>query len=196
MNHIADITQLVLRERQGRDRLWWDQMAACYHPTSTVSLSWFSGSGADFVKGSRAMSEGGTRPVHRLSPPVVHLQHDRAVVELPAAIELRFDLAGVEADLTSCARLLYRTQRSTTGWLISALTCIYERDTLTPALPGTTLPVDADRLRSFRSPNRCLAYQLSLGGHTAGDELYGDDQPDRVNDLYSAAFEWLRGSDA
>jgi len=63
-------------------------------------------------------------------------------------------------------------------------------------MPGSTLPIDAERLRSFRSPYRCLAYQLSLGGHTAGDELYGDDQPDRVNDLYSAAFEWLRGSGA
>jgi len=193
MNDIADITQLVLRERQGRDRLWWDQMAACYHPSSTVSLSWFTGSGADFVKESRKMSESGTRPVHRLSPPVVHLQADRAVVEVPAAIELRFDLAGVEADLTSYTRLIYRAQRSETGWLIGAFTCIYERDTLTPALPEATLPIDTVRLRSFRRPYRCLAYQLSLGGHTAGEDLYGDDQRDRVDELYSVAFEWLRG---
>ncbi len=37
---IAVITQVVLGERQGRDRGWWDQMAAAYWLDSTVRLSW------------------------------------------------------------------------------------------------------------------------------------------------------------
>ncbi|MDT5068745.1 MAG: hypothetical protein QOK02_4900, partial [Mycobacterium sp.] len=27
---VADVVQLIAHEREGRDRGWWDQMAACY----------------------------------------------------------------------------------------------------------------------------------------------------------------------
>ncbi len=162
----AEITQLVLRERQGRDRGWWEQMAACYHAQSMVAPS-------------------------RWSPPVVQVNGDRAVVEAPATIELRTSLDGVEADLVSYARLLYRIQRHAATWQIHELTCIYERDTLTPAVSGTVLNVEPERLKQFRAPYRYLGYQLALTGRTVGDDLYGDDYPDRVTDLYRSAFDWL-----
>ncbi|SEF20041.1 hypothetical protein SAMN05421837_101204 [Amycolatopsis pretoriensis] len=31
--------EVVLRERQGRDRGWWDRMRACYAPDAAVRLS-------------------------------------------------------------------------------------------------------------------------------------------------------------
>ena len=49
MDDVTEITQLVLRERQGRDRGWWAQMADCFHPDSRVTLSWFDGPGSEFV---------------------------------------------------------------------------------------------------------------------------------------------------
>jgi hypothetical protein len=48
MNDIDRIT-LVLHARQGRDRAWWKQMSAAFLPTSTVNLSWSSGSAPDFA---------------------------------------------------------------------------------------------------------------------------------------------------
>ena len=191
MSDIDVITQLVLHERQGRDRGWWEQMGACFHPDSSVSLSWFSGSGPDFVARSRAMSESGLRPLHRLSPPVVHVSGQRGFVEVPASIEVRFPISGVEADLISYSRLLYRVEHHADGWRILSLTAVYERDTLAPAVPGTTLDVDVERFRRFRKPYRCLAYHISLRGQSAGDDLYGDDQPDRVNALYNEHRNWL-----
>ena len=48
-NDIDQITQLVLHERQGRDRGWWKRMSAAFLPTSTVNLGWSSGSAPDFA---------------------------------------------------------------------------------------------------------------------------------------------------
>lgn len=193
MSDISEITQLVLHERQGRDRGWWEQMLACFHPDSIVTVSWFRGDAAEFVAGSRATFQRGIRPTHRLSPPTVHLNGgSRALVELPAAIEVRDVFEGVDADLASYTRLLYRVERIDTDWKIKALTCIYERDTLVAVVPGTPINLDRERLAKFRRPYRYLAYHLSSAGHTVGQDLYGDDQPDRVNALYAETFEWLR----
>ena len=191
MDAITDVTQLVLRERQSRDRGWWTQMAACFHPDSRVTLSWFDGPGSEFVARSRKMSEDGLRMVHRASPPVVHLHEDRAVLELPLAVERRFLLGGVEADLSSFTRLLYRLERRAADWKILSMNAIYERDTLVPAVPGTTLDIDRETIAGFRAPYRFVAYDISLGGRSMTSDLYGDDQPERVDALYRAAFDWL-----
>ena len=87
MNDVTEITQVVLRERQGRDRGWWAQMAECFHPDSRVTLSWFDGPGAEFVSRSQKMSEMGIRILHRPSPPAVHVNGDKAVLELPISVE-------------------------------------------------------------------------------------------------------------
>ncbi len=191
MDDVTEITQVVLRERQGRDRGWWRQMAECFHPDSRVTLSWFDGPGAEFVARSEAMSASGLRMVHRPSPPVVHLHEAKAVLELPLAVERRFLLGGVEADLCSFTRLLYQLECRETGWKILFMNAIYERDTLAPAIPGTALDIDREAIAGFRAPYRFVAYDISLGGRAMTSDLYGDDQPERVEALYRTAFGWL-----
>ena len=46
MDVVTEISQLVLRERQGRDRGWWDQIRSCLAEDASVRLSWFRGSEA------------------------------------------------------------------------------------------------------------------------------------------------------
>ena len=167
-------------------------MKACFHPDSHVLLSWFNGTGFDFTDRSKMMSESGFRPTHRPSPPVVHLQGDRAVLELPIAVEARVPLNGIETDLTSYTRLLYQVECHDQQWKIMVLNCIYERDTILPAMPGTTLSLDLELLAKFRPSYRCVAYHIATGGRTMMDDLYGDDQPDRVKALYESAFAWMR----
>ncbi len=191
MSDVVEIEQLILKERQGRDRGWWEQMGSCFHPDSLVNLSWIRGTGAEFTALSRKLSESGTRPLHRLSPPVVHLNGQKGLVELPAAIEVRFVHQGVEADLVSYSRLIYRVERRDTGWKVLNLDAIYERDTLVPAVPGTDLNVRPDDFASFRPSYRYLAFHLSLRGVSPRDDLLGDDRPEAVEALYKAAFEWL-----
>jgi hypothetical protein len=190
------VTQLVLRERQSRDRGWWDDMADCFMPNSVVDMSWFTGSGAEFVARSRGMSGGGWggMSVHRLSPPAVRLLGDRALAELPIVIEFRIDVDGVEADLLACARSQYRAERVDEVWRIARITSIYEKDTLTPSVPGTRLDIDPAEFADFRCSYRCLAWRENRLGRPLRSDLLGDDQPEPVARQYEAEAAWLAGS--
>jgi hypothetical protein len=190
---ITEITQLVLHERQGRDRGWWDQMRSCFADDATVRLSWFRGSGTDFVAESEKMAGRGDAAVHRLSPPVVHHRDERALVELSAVIEMRTTLDGTEVDLASAARLYYRVERRDGRWLLVSLDPVYERDTLSAAHPGVQLAVGPQDVAAYRPSYRFLSYVFSRRGYTVGDDLYGDDRPHQATRFYNDAHAWLNG---
>ncbi len=191
---IDDVTQLVLRERQCRDRGWWDQMADCFADDSTVHMSWFTGSGAEFVEESSRMSGRGDHAVHRLSPPAIRVEGDRALAELSLTVEFRVNIGGIEADLASHARSQYRAQRTDGSWRIVRITSIYERDTLIPSVPGTRLEIDPQELTTYRPSYRCLAWYLSRNGYHVGADLLGDDQPEAVARQYEDEDTWLAES--
>lgn len=185
------VTQLVLRERQSRDRGWWDEMRACYAEDSVVDISWIKGSGADFVQQTIDTSKNGVWGRHRFSPPAVRVHGTRAWAELPIAIEFRIDVDGVEADLISYARSQYRCSSIDGEWQIVRMETIYERDTLAASVPGTRLDLRADDFTSFRPAFRCLAWYLHRDGKTMGTDLPGDDRPDTANRVYDDILAWL-----
>ncbi|MEU0227261.1 nuclear transport factor 2 family protein [Streptomyces sp. NPDC006284] len=191
MNDVTAVAQLVLHERQARDRLWWDAMRECFAPDATVRISWFQGSGHEFVERSERMAGNGDRSIHRLGPPVVDVRGDRAVVELPAVIELVTTVAGVEVVLSSFARLLYRAVKLDERWKIVRLDPIYERDALSPSLPGAELRVAPDDVQGYRQPYRFLAYVLEQRGYGIAQDLFGDDRPEEVAELYRDSHGWL-----
>ena len=186
------VAHVVLRERQARDRGWWDHLRTSFHPDAPVFLSWLDGTATQFVDGSKAMSESGLRPLHRLAPPVVRVVEQRAVVELGASVAVTVEIHGVEADLVSYSRLLYQADQLYVQWKIASLTAIYEADTLTPAMPGSALWIDLDAIDLLRKPYRFLAYHQHLRGGTVPDDMYGDDRPDEVSALYEHLHAWLR----
>lgn len=190
-----DVAQLVLRERQSRDRGWYEGMAACFAEDSVVEMSWFSGSGAGFVQATRDMAGRGDLAVHRLSPPTVRIDQDRALVELPLVIERRIDVDGVEADIASACRSQYRARYDVDGvWRIVRITSIYEKDSLTPALPNTRLDIDPQVLAAYRPSYRCLAWDLNRKGYQVGDDHLGDDRPEAVQAQYRDEMTWLHES--
>lgn len=191
VSDVVTLTQLVLHERQGRDLSRWQQMRECLAPDARIALSWFQGTGAEFIAASEAMVAGGTQATHRLGPAVVDVEGDRALIEIPAAIELRDELDGVLIDLASYARLLYRAERRDGRWWLTALDPIYTRDTIQPVVPGTSVHVDPKRLADFRPPYQLLAYCLTLKGFPVADHLYGEDRPEGVAKLYDEAHAWL-----
>jgi hypothetical protein len=189
----ADIianTQLVLHEREGRDRGWWHQMRDCWELDGEVRVAWFQGAAADFINRSKKMAESGDLSRHRLAPPVVHVNGERAVVEVGAAIDSRFMLHGIEVDLVVYTRLLYRTERREGRWHIARLDCIYERDTLTPTMPASQIVLDALALAKLRPSYRMGAYVFGQRGYTVNQQLPGDDRPEQVAALYRDAFRW------
>ncbi|GAA2689416.1 nuclear transport factor 2 family protein [Streptomyces lunalinharesii] len=191
MDDVTEVSQLILHERRSRDRGWWSHMRKCLAVDAAIRLSWFRGSGADFVAASREMAARGDSAAHTLGPPAVDVLGARAVVEVAAAIHMRSELDGVEVDLTSHTRLLYRAERRTGRWVIVSLDPIYERDNLLPSVPGTHLEIDPDALARARPTYRMLTHLLNARGYPIADDLYGDDRPAPVQRLYRSLFDWL-----
>lgn len=169
-------------------------MADCFATDSTVNVSWFNGSGAGFVRESRRMASGGGwggLSVHRLSPPVVHIDGDRALAELPLIIEFRIKIDSVEADLASFCRSQYRAEKIDRAWRIVSITSAYEKDTLTASVPGTTLDINPHQFAGYRPSCRCLAWFWGRRGAELRSDLLGDDEPDAVQQQYEAEAAWL-----
>ncbi|MCP9272509.1 nuclear transport factor 2 family protein [Mycolicibacterium arenosum] len=188
---VADLVQVIAHEREGRDRGWWDQMAGSYHVESRVRSMWFTGTGQEFATASRGMAARGDHARHRLSVPSVHLRGERAVVTMPMAIELRIELHGVEADLISYARGVYRMERREGRFRICDLSTIYERDTLTPVEPGDAIAIDRTRWATLPASYRMLAYYFGIRGYDVDPDMPGDDRPESAGALIAEAFDWL-----
>jgi hypothetical protein len=133
----------------------------------------------------------GDRAVHRLSPPVVDVVGDRAVIELPMIVEFRVDIDGTEADLASFGRGQFRAERRDGRWLLVRFTSVYERDTLLAARAGERLEVDPAQLAPFRPAYRNLAWYLGRRGHHITADLLGDDELENVARHYEAEQAWL-----
>ena len=186
-----EVAHVVLLERSGRDRARWKQMHDQFHEQSTVSLSWFTGSGPEFVAASERMHAAGDHPLHRLGPPVVRLHGDRALVEISATIGMSVEVDNTAAFLASDARLNYRLVRADGVWGVFSIDAIYERDTLTPSVPGESIQVEAESLRGLRPSYALLALVLSKRGYAVRNDLLGDDLPDDVQRFYDDGDQWL-----
>ncbi|MFK4122396.1 nuclear transport factor 2 family protein [Streptomyces longwoodensis] len=188
------VAQIVLRERQSRDRGWWEQMAETYWADSRVRLSWYDGDGPGFVSGSRAMTESGLVTTHQMFAPVVHVRADKAYVEAPTAIRSVTVADGVRGELVVCSRLNYRLQRRQGQWRILSLDPVYESTTLTACVPAEQINVSADELAGFRSSYAILAWDIARRGGTMSADLLGDDEPASVAAFYSSVWKWLQSS--
>jgi hypothetical protein len=189
---IAAITQLILRERESRDLGRWETMRACFWPDSLVRVSWFQGSGPDFVTGSMDMARRGVPAKHRLAPILVRLAGDRAVASLVGIIDLLVKLRGVEATLSTHARFLYRAERRAGEWRIFGFDAIYMRDELTPCIPGEQIVIDPAEVKVFRPSYRMLSYYLKSQNFTINLELAGEDRPDLIDALQRELFGWAK----
>jgi hypothetical protein len=124
-----------------------------------------------------------------VGPPTIHVNGERALAELQLIIEWRIDVHGIEADLASAYRSQYRARRDVDGiWRIVAITSIYEKDTLTPVLPG---PAPA-QLAAYRPSYRFLSWFLTRQGYSVAHDELGDDEPERVAAQYRSEFAWLQ----
>lgn len=194
--HIGEVTQAVLAERQNRDRGWWERWAESFTDDAFINMSWIDDSAREFVRRTKALSSRKMWGHHRLCPPTVHVGDARAIAELPLGIEFHIDVNGVEADLTSYCRSQYRLRHEHGKWKIAGITSIYERDIIVAAIPGTQLLIDPAEFAPFRKSYRCLAWYHDRAGRTIQRELPGDDRPDLVEAVYDAEWAWLsQGAD-
>jgi len=187
---VSAVSQLVLRERVSRDLGLWEQMRDCFHDDSVVRISWFSGSGPEFVRRSIEMAERSVQASHRLGPILVTLAGDRAIAQLALTVDIPFILNGIEVMMSSHTRLLLRAERRESVWRISGFDAIYLRDEITPAIPGQTVVIDPEKLKAFRPTYRLLSYCLSSQGFPVRNDLVGVDHPDLVDALVCEIYGW------
>jgi SnoaL-like domain len=186
------ITQLILRERESRDLGLWDDMRQCFFNDSVVRLSWFRGSGPDFVTGSIDMARRKIFARHRLSPVRVVLSGDRAIARVVAIIDLPVQIRGVEMTLSTYSRFVYRVERRDGTWGVVAFDAIYMRDELTASIPGRAIAIDLDEVRRFRPSYRMLSYYLASQGYDVDSNLPGEDRPELVTALTKEINDWAR----
>jgi hypothetical protein len=184
------ISQLILRERESRDLWRWETMRECFWPESLVRVSWFRGSGPDFVTGSIEMARRGIPAKHRLAPILVRLAGDRAVATLHGIIDLPVVLHGVGATLSTHSRFLYRAEKRDGRWGLMGFDAIYMRDELTPDLPGQTISINPAEVKDFRKSYRLLSYYLHSQGYKVDSSLPGEDLPEAVQMLNGEIFGW------
>lgn len=188
---IAAVTQVVLYEREARDRGWWGQMRATYWPEAEVNLMWHQGSASDFIARSAALFDAGARPLHHMYSPVVHVSGARAHVEAPTVTWTTWDIDGTSGNLNTHMRLNYQLERRGVEWRIVRFDCVYEYATLTPAVPGESIVVPADELAGFRSSYAILGWhQVRRGVAVDGDQL-GADRPEQLDEFYASTRDWL-----
>jgi hypothetical protein len=187
---VTELTQLIVTERESRDLGEWARMRDCFHADALIRISWITGDADAFVAGSIDMAQRGVRAKHRLGPIRVHLGGDRAVASLTGIIDIPSQVDGIDAQLSSHARFLYRAERRDGRWRLSGFDGVYRRDELVPTVPGQVLKIDPAALATFRPSYRLLSYVLSRNGYAVNGELPGEDEPARVAALEDELFGW------
>ncbi len=137
------------------------------------------------------MARRGVLASHRLGPPAVRLNGDRATAAFIGAIDIPATVKGVEAYLSSYARFLYRAERREGRWGVVRFEAIYMRDELVPAVPGERLAIAADEVAGYRRSYRLLSYLLASQGYAVNHELPGEDRPETVAAILHDADAWL-----
>ena len=188
----VEIADLIIRERVSRDFGRWDDMRACYAAESTVDISWFKGSGFEFVDASRSMANKGAGSFHKIEPCLIDIKGDRATVDVGVTIYLQTMIDGIEASLVSHGRMLFRVKRAENArWYIDHVTGIYVADSLQAAIPGAVIQIDPERLSNYRIPYRFLSYVLHSMGRPASQDLPGIDRPESIAAIREVNEAWL-----
>lgn len=182
------VKELIEFERFCRDNSQWDEMRKCFAADSKITVSWFQGTGAEFVDASIKME---SYAPHKIYKTLVWLSNDKAVSITMATVQCRSDLDGHTVELRSDVKLLYRTQKIDGVWYIISMDGIYEKDSLIPVSPGGNISVPTEEISKYRSSYANLTYVFKKQGYDIDNNLPGIDRPETVNKLYQEAEDWL-----
>ena len=185
--------EIVQTERAARDQAQWARMLSCYHPDSLVDISWFQGTGPQFVAASERVYAAGARSLHQMGPTLARVRGDRALAETGCAIMLHGAVGGVAVTVTSHSRLYERLERRGGRWRLSGLRIAYQHDAMTPLDPSNRLTLDKGRLAAYRASYRFLSYLLAESGEAPNPALAGADHPETVAALLDADDTWFQG---
>jgi len=184
----ANIIELIQFERFCRDNAQWEEMKKCFTADSKVTVSWFQGTGVEFVDASSKMK---SYAPHKLNNTLVWINDNKAVSLTMATIQCRSEISGQPVELQSDVKLLYRTEKIDGTWYVVSMDGIYEKDALVPVYPNNDIVVPMEEISKFRTSYANLSYTFSIQGYEIDQSLPGIDAPETVTKLYKVAEIWL-----
>ena len=189
------IRELVENWAVWRDAGDWERFRTVWHEDGWMSATWFQGPAAEFIRVSREGWDKGVSILHFLGGSSVDVQGDRAIAQTKMTISQRAAVHGVACDVVCTGRFYDFLQRRGDGWLLVLRQPIYEKDRLDPLDPAATLALDANKLESFPSGYRHLAYMQDALGFKVKRDMPGLKGAE-VEKLYAHGAAWLAGRPA
>lgn len=188
---IVELQSLIAHERQARDRNWWNKWRTYYAPDAIMEVAWFSGKASEYIDQSIQIAKAAYLPgYHFIGEPVIDVNGDRAVAEIPMKVEWRGRLRKVEIDQVTRYWQLNRFERVDGRWLIVESRSIFLNDTIEPTIPGTPFTLTPEDFAGMRPSYRALNIIVPEDKHRISRECYGVDRPDDVAALYQRFYDW------
>jgi len=188
-----------------RDACEWENFASIFHPGAQVYTTW---SGrvlySDFIASSQAGMDKGAFIMHRCHGTTtdINLEGTRAVTKMKATITQRFTIDGAEVDAESDCRFCFFFEKIHGHWGAKFVRHWYEKDKLIPVNPAKVPKLDEEKLKTYPSGYRYLAYcqeatmgvkvLLDMPGHRRD---VGTLNCEKHDTLYWQCKAWMEGDD-
>ncbi len=191
-----EITDLIMRWGQARDRGDWDVLRDCFHGDGTIQIAWITGSGHEFVdKSAQRLSEfgKGEHAKHIMATPNTSLNGKRAFCQTHVNHCARVIVDGLEFDWEFWGQFFDLEERRKDGiWRLFRRTMVYEKDRL-DAVHGEAIPVgyfDAAAFAGFPPEVRFLSWRLAKNGIPPSNNIITVNSPEEVA-LLAESKAWL-----
>ena len=191
-----EITNLIMRWGQARDRGDWDVLRDCFHPDGTIQIAWITGPGREFIdKSAERIAEFGRgEPAkHIMGTPNIELNGARAFFQSHVNHAARVIIEGIEFDWEFWGQFVDLVERRDDNiWRLFRRTMVYEKDRLDPvhvqALPDDFFEMDA--FTKFLPEVRFLSWRLAKKGIPPSKQIITAGSPKEAA-LVAESKAWL-----
>ncbi len=154
---IAELMNGWLHRDLGR----WDDLAALFHDDAIIEITWFKGTAAEFVAGSRRMGSSDLTSRHVIGAPMIAMRGNRAFVETPVIIVGQHSTLHLGA--TTHGRMLDRVEKRGGRWGIVERHCSYDISSFD--YPRGAVDIDWSIVDAHPAEYAPLAYLLTVAGY-------------------------------
>jgi hypothetical protein len=192
----VEIAQLLQSWGMWRDGGDWDRLRSAYTADATMVVSWFDGLADDFIDRCILLRERSLRAEtqslshHLVGGAAIDVRGDRAVADTRVTIMMRFDVHGIECDVTAIGRFFDLLTRVDGNWRIHRRVAVFEKDTLRAVNPEKNITVDEAQLARFPTGYRYTAYAMAARGIEVSDAMPGSTAASQA-ELRASGTAWL-----
>ena len=190
-----EIRQLVESWAIWRDSGDWERFATVWAPDGVMWATWLQTDAAGFVEASRRGFESGVNIMHFLGGHVSDVVGEHAIAQTRMEILQRGVVHDVEVDVTCIGRFYDFLRKRDGRWELVRRRLAYEKDWMTPVVPGTPIPLDLEQLAGFPVGYRHLGYLQAQLGFPVKRDMPGTRGPE-VEAMYAQGAAWLAGDEA